>query len=123
MEAIQQSGSQANNPDYFLGYGIPDYALANSILTVIENENSPMDLVSVYPNPFTNEITIQVGEDNSSLKQIELMDITGKSLMLMNYSANEDNVVLNNISNLSAGFYLLKITLGQGSETRKLLKN
>jgi subtilisin family serine protease len=122
LEAIQQSGSQANNPDYFLGYGIPDYALANSILTVIENKKSPMDLVSVYPNPFTNEITIQVGEDNSSLKQIELMDITGKSLMLKNYSANEDNVVLNNISNLSAGFYLMKITLDQGSETRKLLK-
>ncbi len=122
LEAIQQSGSQANNPDYFLGYGIPDYALANSILTVIENKKSPMDLVSVYPNPFTNEITIQVGEDNSSLKQIELMDITGKSLMLKNYSANEDNVVLNNISNLSAGFYLMKITLDQGTETRKLLK-
>jgi serine protease AprX len=122
LEAIQQSGSQANNPDYFLGYGIPDYALANSILTVIENEESPMDLVSVYPNPFSNEITIHVGEDNSTLKQIELMDITGKSLMLKNYSANEDNVVLNNISNLSAGFYLLKITLDQVSETRKLLK-
>jgi len=122
LEAIQQSGSQANNPDYFLGYGIPDYALANSILTVIENEISQMDLVTVYPNPFTNEITIQVGEDNSYLKQIELMDITGKSLMLKNYSANEDNVVLNNISSLSAGFYLMKITLDQGSETRKLLK-
>jgi hypothetical protein len=122
LEAIQQSGSQANNPDYFLGYGIPDYALANSILTVIENEIIQMDLVSVYPNPFTNEITIQVGEDNSSLRQIELMDITGKSLLLKNYSANEDNVVLNNISNLSAGFYLMKITLDQGSETRKLLK-
>ena len=74
-----------------LGYGIPDYALANSILTVIENDKSPDELLSVYPNPFEDEITIQVEDINSSIKQIEIMDITGKELFRKRNSANENN--------------------------------
>lgn len=33
MEAIQQSASQANNPDYYYGYGIPDYLEAHNLLS------------------------------------------------------------------------------------------
>ena len=55
MEAIQSSASQANNPDDELGYGIPDYVLANSILTGIEYPAELNDAFSTYPNPFLNE--------------------------------------------------------------------
>jgi serine protease AprX len=122
MEAIQLSGSQANNPDYYLGYGIPDYGLANSILTVVENVNSPLEILSVYPNPFKNEITIDVEDDNSTLEGIEFMDITGKSVKAVNYSSNETSTVLDHLENLPAGFYLLKVTFNNGSETRRMLK-
>jgi hypothetical protein len=123
LQAIQQSGSQANNPDYFLGYGIPDYALAKSILTVIENVEDPENELTIYPNPFTNEIYVQTINKNSVLKQIELMDITGKSLIIKDFSANESGSVLEKLDHLSAGFYLLKVTLDDGFETKKLLKN
>jgi hypothetical protein len=35
MEAVQQSASQANNPDSLLGYGIPNYMQANRLLAPV----------------------------------------------------------------------------------------
>jgi len=122
MEAIQLSGSQANNPDYYLGYGIPDYGLANSILTVIEKKESPSGVLSVYPNPFDDEITLQVQDIHSSFSRVELMDITGKTVMAIDYSKNTNNTMQIQLDDLPAGFYLLKVTMDKGSETKKLLK-
>jgi hypothetical protein len=122
MEAIQLSGSQANNPDFYLGYGIPDYALANSILTVIENVKVTTEIVSVYPNPFTNEIAIKIDGDNTFLKQMVLVDITGKIVITKDYSANQSQIVLENLNKISTGFYLLKVTFDNGAETKKLFK-
>ncbi len=122
MDAIQLSGSQANNPDFELGYGIPDYALANSILTIIDNKISPAEAVSVYPNPFSDEITIKLNDGNSILKHIMLMDITGKIVSENDYSANESRVVLNKLDALSTGFYILKVTTEYSTETNKLFK-
>jgi hypothetical protein len=122
MEAIQLSGSQANNPDYYLGYGIPDYGLANSILTVIEKKESPYGLLTVYPNPFDDEITLKVQDLNSVLSRVEFMDITGKTVIAMDYSLNPTNTVLIHLDDLPAGFYLLKVTMDKGYETKKLLK-
>lgn len=123
LQAIQQSGSQANNPDYYLGYGIPDYALANSILTVIENNENPDNGLTVYPIPFKDEIYVQIMKGYSALKQIELLDITGKSLLIKEFSPKETRAILTQMDHLPAGFYLLKVNLGDRFETKKLLKN
>ncbi len=40
MEVVQQSASQANNPDSLLGYGIPNYMVAHRLLAPVIHEIS-----------------------------------------------------------------------------------
>ncbi|MCB0805487.1 MAG: S8 family serine peptidase [Bacteroidales bacterium] len=44
MAAIEQSGSQATNPDDYLGYGIPDYFAAHTTLSVPVIHNIQLDI-------------------------------------------------------------------------------
>jgi hypothetical protein len=122
MEAIQMSATQANNPDGYLGYGIPDYVIANSILTVVENQKSPVKIASVYPNPFVKDLSINVYDESQAINKIEFTDIAGKILFSQSFIDNNKTVRLNDLKSLPAGFYLLRITLNNKTETHKVLK-
>lgn len=122
MQAIQQSASQANNPDNFLGYGIPDYALAHSILTVVDHQISPSGSLSVFPNPFNDHILLKSTNGSSVIRSVELTDITGKVLFVTDYESSLNQVEITGLSELTPGFYFVKVNFDSGSETRKLLK-
>ena len=51
MEAIQQSASQANNPDSLLGYGIPNYMVANRLLAPVIHSIS-LDVKVILEGPY-----------------------------------------------------------------------
>lgn len=122
MQAIQQSASQANNPDNFLGYGIPDYALAHSILTVVDHQINPSSNLSVFPNPFDDHILLKSTNGSSVIRSVELTDITGKVLFVTDYDSGLYQVELSGMSELTPGFYFVRVNFDSGSETRKLLK-
>ncbi len=122
MQAIQQSASQANNPDNFLGYGIPDYALAHSILTVVDHQINPSSNLSVFPNPFDDHILLKSTNGSSVIRSVELTDITGKVLFVTDYDSGLNQVELSGMSELTPGFYFVRVNFDSGSETRKLLK-
>jgi serine protease AprX len=44
LEAIQQSGSLANNPNYQLGYGIPNYMTAHNLLSLPVTYNFSLEI-------------------------------------------------------------------------------
>ncbi len=52
MEAIRQSASLANNPDMLLGWGIPDYLLADSILSSQVTHDITLDIKLLLEGPF-----------------------------------------------------------------------
>jgi hypothetical protein len=123
MSAIQMSGTQANNPDAYLGYGIPDYVLANSILTVIDNKLVPNLAVNIFPNPFTDEINISIANANSMTGvSAEIMDITGKIVMSFEFTGTDNYIRLNGSQNIPDGFYLLKVNYDGRTEMLKVIK-
>ncbi|MDD4395141.1 MAG: T9SS type A sorting domain-containing protein, partial [Bacteroidales bacterium] len=73
----------------------------------IDLYNDPTITLSVYPNPTTSTLTVELS-DNETSRPIEylLFDIYGKEIMkgMMNDGQNTIN-----ISNLSNGIYLLKV--------------
>ncbi|HNW67510.1 MAG TPA: M4 family metallopeptidase [Bacteroidales bacterium] len=73
----------------------------------IDLYNNPTITLSVYPNPATSTLSVELS-DNETSRPIEylLLDIYGKEIMkgMMN---NGQNTI--NISNLSNGIYLLKV--------------
>lgn len=85
-------------------------ASATSILQNIEN-------LSIYPNPVSNGKTfIYITSKLNLTKKIEFYDVLGKQIFSTVLTGKELN-----ISNLSKGVYLLKITENNISETRKLV--
>jgi len=59
MQLVKESASQYNNPDFFLGYGIPN--LQSSLNTALSTESNIKDdlNISLYPNPVENKLFIE----------------------------------------------------------------
>lgn len=81
------------------------------LLNVGENEYKKPN---VYPNPFTTAIHLENGENTS----VEIFDVLGKKVFF------EDNFISNTIDTalFSSGLYFVKITDGNKSSTKKILK-
>jgi len=61
-DAIRQSASQYLYPDEELGYGIPDFVLANNILTVIDGPDDASIIPGSLSNPFRDVFAIDCGK-------------------------------------------------------------
>ncbi|WP_445731773.1 T9SS type A sorting domain-containing protein [Mariniflexile sp.] len=86
------------------------FANTNSIQQNIED-------LSIYPNPVTNgKIFIYISSKRDLTKKIEFYNVLGKEVFSTVLTGKELN-----ISNLSKGVYILKITEDNISETRKLV--
>ena len=71
--------------------------------------------MNIYPNPVNgNFVTIQTPSNGT--KYVEVFDITGKRLI--NTSLSADTL---EVSSLSAGVYLIKVTVEGQSKTSKLI--
>ena len=119
MQLVRESASQYNNPDYFLGYGIPDLAQALADGLSLEEYEIENTILSVYPNPVDEELTIKLPSVYERA-QIRLYDVLGKKVLESSVSQNNSKV---NVSAFSKGIYLLKIEAENLSKTLKLVIN
>ncbi len=118
MQLVRESASQHNNPDNFLGYGIPDlqFALANGLF-MMENEIQDLDL-NIYPNPVSDKFSLTIPEDE--VVSIAIFDILGE--LVREASLTNSNSSMN-LSSLSQGIYITKLQSGDISKTVKLIKD
>ncbi len=78
------------------------------------NDVQSLDM-NIYPNPVNGDfVTIQTPVNG--VKYVEVFDITGKRLI--NTSLSADTL---EVSSLSAGMYLIKVTVEGQSKTSKLI--
>lgn len=122
ISAIKQSATQYSTPDSLMGYGIPDFCLADQIL---KGNNS------IYNQPdvkFDQSGFYVSGMENCKLT-IELYDITGKLLsrtvkeITGNY-AQRTSIEMPAYQNAAPGMYLVKITSDTGYRwTRKMVRS
>lgn len=121
-EGIIQSGSQYLNPDNQLGYGIPDFEVAQLILSTHMPIASKQDLIKVYPNPVKNTIVIKAIQSGSLIHSITVSDISGSVRLAREFASNPQMVMLEDLSKLESGLYLLRVDLGNGTQTVKIMK-
>lgn len=72
--------------------------------------------INIYPNPLHSILNINAKEN---LQQLVIIDISGK--MVKTYNVNANQIQLD-LSDLSKGFYFLKISNTSGSYLEKLVK-
>lgn len=112
--------------EYFLvGYVERDTELSISTCTEINELNETENIISVSPNPVTENLTVTLNQNNSELFTIELIDVTGRKIKTFtnNESLSKENNVVLNLETIQTGIYFLKITGSNNTSiTKKIIK-
>ena len=96
-------------PIYYYRLKMVDIDGSGKYSSVIFIRNSVNGLTAVYPNPATNQITINVADQSLINTQVIMTDLSGK--ILQRISLNQATTQVN-ISNFAKGMYILKFTNG-----------
>jgi serine protease AprX len=122
LSAIRISSSGFTNPDSLMGDGIPDFFFALSLLGVNDLQGEP-DKVTVSPNPFSGSVKICLSDPSVSSIDIELTGPDGKTIYKKyGIPSLGGTCFRSNLSFLSKGFYLLKITGGTKTWFKSIIK-
>ena len=79
IDALKKSASQYNNPDSLLGFGIPNFNLANLFLknlNITKQTNS--NLISIFPNPIKDNFSALYFSADSQNVVLLVSDTSGK---------------------------------------------
>ncbi|MDB4534076.1 PKD domain-containing protein [Vicingaceae bacterium] len=95
------------------------------VITSIKNENEPISLLNVYPNPFKNNITVEFNLTEQTQTEIYVTDLIGNRISeIINTSLNSGNNSFNwTAKNIANGVYLLNIKTENFIQVKKLILN
>ncbi len=114
---LKASGSTPYQDDYLW---VDNLAFSGSVtgLNNLEKNNSN---ISVYPNPATENVTIELNINTASALAIKLVDLTGKLIKEIN-AGEIQGVYKTTIltDDLNKGVYFLKVTSKESSEVKKI---
>lgn len=119
-QAIMQSGSTAANPSNTFGYGIPDFVAAANWLTSIDTGQHEARLVSIYPNPFVNDVQMRLFEMRPL--SVLLTDVFGRKIAGMTMTDINKGVLIEVLKGLASGTYFLRAIGPDGQQQIKLVK-
>ena len=96
-------------------FGLQAQESKSSIAT--KSQEPTIEGLTIYPNP-VNSGKIYITTKSSLDKKVEIFNVLGKKVLETVITSKEVNV-----SNLSAGVYIIKIKEGDATATRKLIIN
>jgi len=82
-------------------------------------ETQRADNWNIYPNPFTNTLTINPKKQLTDITEIQLLDVMGRTVMT---ASMRDRMQLD-VSALPKGIYLLHLLQNDNSAVRRIIKN
>lgn len=107
--------------DTIMGYMAPRLACAMSLPGTEVfglDENLAAGSLTIFPNPATGAFYVRVNAENVQLEQVEVIDITGKSVALIDGKNLTELTV--DISTLSQGLYVVRTSTNKGVSVQKL---
>ena len=112
IKAINESGA-------IKALGMPidaEMTVVNSFNTTATNEQFVSGKVSIYPNPATDALTIDL--DNMTGKRVAVYNTVGQQLMMQDIQGQKVTLA---IQNLKKGVHLVKIWTDEGMAVKKVL--
>ncbi len=100
---------------------VEDYNIVIISGTSAGIEVNPLANIHVYPNPFGNKISVDLGDFADTPIQIELMDMTGKTIQIMNTIGG--NTIDLGTEHLAKGMYQIRLSNGTLWYTTRIVKN
>lgn len=75
--------------------------------------------ISIYPNPTSDLLNVKI-EGSESISAVKIIDLNGREVFVKSFNGVNDAQI--NVSDLTSGMYLINITSGEQTTTRKFLK-
>jgi hypothetical protein len=123
---IQESSNQFNEPDSLLGYGIPNFSLALTMVNSIQPRDVFKDeLLPINPNPFQDEITIPFYTVENKITVISITDISGKYIFTNNFRTFKmavNNLQISELNMLGSGIYFIAVKTENQIFNQKIIK-
>jgi hypothetical protein len=85
--------------------------------TTASVKNNTIEVFVTYPNPITNS-TFTITSNSASKKTITIFNVLGKKVLTSSFSGVKSNV---DVSTISAGIYILKVTEAGKTASKKLV--
>lgn len=123
IHIVRESASIFLHPNDIIGYGIPDYLLAYTLLRVSKQLSASHPLV--YPNPFVDHVTLAIKTSPQNKIQICIYDLKGRIIYNRTFNNQMGNTLIIplDLKNcLSSGLYILRVYSGQSSATIPIIK-
>lgn len=122
MSAIRKSGHQADKPDSYLGYGVPNYVYAKDI-KALNVQDILEDKVTIYPNPFRGDTLFLLTEGRfKSGMSIRLVDPKGATIYNKSFKRSQiDKNMELSIDSTVQGVYFLFLQIGNNEKVVKLI--
>lgn len=111
---------------YLVGYVKRDTQLTISNCTGIKQIEVEETILSVSPNPITDNFTITFNQNYNELFTIDLFDVAGRKIetLIANESLGKQNTLQLKLDNINQGIYFLKITGNHHTHiTKKIIKH
>ena len=126
MNAIKETASNHASPNNSVGWGIPDFAKADSLVSeeFPVDQNLPGDTrVSLSPNPFRYNLSVKLENVKGQL-DIEIFNLNGQRVFQRFYPSGTNLITLENgaLNSLQAGLYVMRIKASQRVFYKKLVK-
>jgi len=120
LQSVFRTGNQFNNPTAQLGYGIPDFVVAEQNLLTINSLNQTQNnLFSLAVNPSYNTLIIRFGNENSPRNaSVRIYSTTGEMTL---YKSITESVTVLRTDNLQTGIYAVCVTENGKTDTKKIL--
>jgi para-nitrobenzyl esterase len=82
--------------------------------------SAALKTAKIYPNPSQHSINIELRNEQSSIEQINIQDITGRTILVQ--EGNHFHQMELNLSNLNSGIYMVKIISNEGIIYERIIK-
>ena len=89
--------------------------------TGIENPMSEKEAFTFYPNPACDYITLELGDPNSCLFTLQIVNLLGEVVISENKDLSEKTII--NINTLNPGIYFLTLRNDDTTLSKKFIKN
>ena len=126
LHAIEASANYYNNPGDSLGYGIPNFIVADLLLggTIVDRSGED-NLVSVYPNPFNQNFEISFYSGINQTIQLSIIDELGREVHVFSneVAAGKSTIItFPSLTDLRKGIYFVRVVSKTKSYLRKIVK-
>lgn len=99
--------------------GYKPYSIKLSqILVGVQQVENPQNDITIHPNPATDMVRVESGERN--VESIEVIDLHGRIVMRQQSITPHSSIHIN-VSTLTPGIYLVRVTSNNSVQTKKLI--